>query len=274
MGKYEHKWRELTHGEKAKYAMAMRRLNLGFWGYPVSTLWAVHLTTREGNDNSTEVFAKDLRKLVGIVRGKGYDVQYDGALEYTPGKRLLHWHGIWRVKGGFLKLYDGDVKSMVVSFIDDKGHPHSKHINANRSVLGTMWNEIHGAFRVEIDGVESREDLEKYITKHILKEYLGEDDLIRNKSLFSKGWMREGWKEVESLAKTWVLGGLDMSWMNSERWKKVNEIMKAWAEKRKAIFLGKMIDGKRTGYLYMELGRIREVVGGAFEPCGYEYYDY
>ena len=54
----------------------------------------------------------------------------------------------------------------------------------------------------------------------------------------------------------------------------MNQVMLAWAEKRKAMFVGKMVDGKRTGSLYMELGRIREVVGGAFEPCDYEYYDY
>lgn len=62
MVKHKTAWRELTQAEKIKYAMAMRRLNLGTWGYPVSVLRAIHLTTREGNDNTTAVFAKDLRK--------------------------------------------------------------------------------------------------------------------------------------------------------------------------------------------------------------------
>jgi len=253
MVKYKHKWRELTHGEKVKYATAMRRLNLGFWGYPLSTLRAIHLTTREGNDNRTEVFARDLRKLVSSFRAEGYDVQYDGALEYTPKKGLLHWHGLFRIKGGF--FISGD-------------------IHRCRRVLGDRWNEFHGAFVVQITKVNSNKELKEYILKHIMKEYLGEDDNIRNKFVFSKGWMREGWKEVESLAKTWVLGGLDTKWMDKERWSLVNKIMLAWAEKQDAIFLGKVVDGKRTGYLYMRLGRIYEVVGGAFEKCDYEYYEY
>lgn len=248
MAKYKHKWRELTHGEKVRYAMAMRRINLGFWGYPVSALRAIHLTTKEGNDNTTGVFARDLRKLVSSFRAEGYGVQYCGALEFTPQKHLLHWHGLFRIKGGYFPV--------------------------TRRMLGDAWNKFHGAFVVKITPVNSNKELREYIIKHIMKQYLGEDEYIRNKFLFSKGWMREGWKEVESLAKTWVLGGMDTSWMNSEGWKLVNKIIKAWAEKRKAMFLGKMIDGKRTGYLYMELGRIREAVGGTFKPCEYEYYDY
>jgi hypothetical protein len=231
----------------------MRRLNLGYWGYPLSMLRAVHLTTREGNSNSTKVFARDLRKLVNSFRVEGYGLQYDGALEYTPEKGLLHWHGLFRIKGGF--------------FVDEE-------IKKVRRVLGDRWNIYHGAFVVKITEVNSNKKLKEYILKHIMKEYIGEDDRIRNKFLFSRGWMREGWKDVESLAKTWVLGGKDTFWMRKEHWLLVNEIMQEWAEKKKAMFLGKVVDGERTGYLYMELGRIREVVGGAYEPCEYEWYDY
>ena len=71
MAKHKTAWRELTKAEKIKYAVGMRRLNLGTWGYPVSTLRAIHLTTREGNDNTTKVFAYDLRKLVLKFRGQG-----------------------------------------------------------------------------------------------------------------------------------------------------------------------------------------------------------
>jgi hypothetical protein len=248
MAKYERKWRELTHGEKVKYAMAMRRLNLGFWGYPLSVLRAIHLTTKEGNDNTTKVFARDLRKLVGGYRAEGYDIDYDGALEYTPQKGLLHWHGLLRIKGGYFPV--------------------------SRRMLGDKWNEIHGAFAVQIKAVNNNKELREYIVKHIIKEFLGEDGNIRNKFLFSKGWMRGGWKEVEGLAKTWVLGGKPAIWMDREKWRLVNEIMKAWAEKRKAMILGKVVDGKRTGYLYVEGGKIREAVGGASESCSYEYYDY
>lgn len=262
MAKHKTVWRELTKAEKIKYAVGMRRLNLGTWGYPVSTLRAIHLTTREGNDNTTKMFAYDLRKLVLKFRGQGYDLQYDGTLEYTPKKHLLHWHGLFRVKGGYFPL--------------------------TRRELGDLWNKIHNAFVVQITPVDTKKQLKEYILKHMMKQYIGEDEDIRNKFLFSKGWMREGWKEVEGLAKLWTLGGLesdgglDTFYMNKKRWELVNEIMQAWAEKRKAMFLGEVVNGKRTGYLFMELGRIREAVGSAFvitidgkvRSSTYEYLDY
>jgi hypothetical protein len=278
VGKYKHDWRELTHNEKVKYAMAMRRFNLGIWGYPTSVFRKVVLTTREGNDNTTKVFTRDLRKLIGGIRGDGYELEYNGGFELTPDKGLLHWHGLLRVKGGFLKLYDGPVLSGVVDYIDKDGRPSSPHSRANRRELGDRWNKIHGAFVVLMESIDTGEQLKEYILKDIMKEYLSVEyigeDFTRNKFVFSRGWMREGWKEVEALAKTWVLGGLDTGWMDSEKWKLVNEIMKAWAEKSEAMFLGKKIGGKRTGYFYLELGRVAEAVGGAFAPCDYEYYEY
>ena len=75
MAKHRQIWRELTHSEKMKYAQAMRRLNLGIWGYPLSTLRAIHLTTRDVNDNTTKVFAKALRKLILWFRGLGFAFQ-------------------------------------------------------------------------------------------------------------------------------------------------------------------------------------------------------
>lgn len=248
MVKHKQKWRELTHSEKMRYAQAMRRLNLGYWGYPVSTLRAIHLTTREGNDNTTKVFAEDLRKLVGGYRAEGYDVQYCGALEYTPGKGLLHWHGLFRIKGGYFPV--------------------------TRRMLGDSWNVCHGAFVVKIAPVKSNKELREYIVKHVMKEYVGEDENIRNKFLFSKGWMRPGWKDVESIAKEWVLSGLETTWIGKDGWNLVNKIVFGWAEKQTIMFSGKMVDGKRAGYLFMDLGRIREAVGGAFAPGSYEYYDY
>ena len=253
----EHKvpWRELTHNEKRKYAMAMRRLNLGIWGYPVSTLRAVHLTTKEGNDNTTWAFARDLRKLIGSFRDDGYGLQYNGALEFSPEKHLLHWHGVFRVKGGFF------LKPMVSW--EDKA--------SVRRELGDRWNEYHGAFVVKITGVASRRDLKEYILKHILKEYIGVDESIRNKFLFSRGWMRKGWKQVEDFAKLWVLGGSESDggmspmMMTKEGWDKVNEIVESWAEKKTVMFRGEGVNGELSGHLYMELGRIREAFGSAFE---------
>jgi len=248
-------WRELTSAERRKYAMAMRRLNLGIWGYPVSTLRAVHLTTKEGNDNTPWVFARDLRKLVNSFRADGYDLQYNGALEFSPENHLLHWHGIFRIKGGFF------LKPMISW--QDKA--------AVRRELGDRWNKCHGAFVVQITEVSSRKDLEKYILKHILKEYIGINEDMRNKFLFSRGWMREGWKKVEDLGKLWVLGGTESDggmspmMMTKEGWDKVNEIVQSWAEKKSVMFRDEGVNGEVSGYLYMELGRIREVFGSAFE---------
>lgn len=247
MAKYEHEWRELSHNERTKYAQAMRRINLGTWGYPVSTLRQIHLTTREGNDNTAKVFAKDLRRLFIVWRGEGYQVEYNGALAYTPEKGLLHWHGLLRIKGGYFPV--------------------------SRRMLGDLWNEIHGAFVVKIATVNSGEQLKQYVVAHMLHEYLGMDNLIRNKFLFSKRWMRPGWKEVEGIAKTWVLGGEPAIFMTRRGWDLVNEIMKVWAEKRTHLFLGAEVDGKRTGYVLMELGIIREAVGGAYQSSEYEYLD-
>jgi len=288
VAKHKTAWRELTKAEKIKYAVGMRRLNLGIWGYPVSTLRAIHLTTREGNDNTTKVFARDLRKLVLKFRGQGYDLQYDGTLEYSPGKHLLHFHGLLRVKGGFLKLYAGEVRDDFNRWVDVEGVVHSEHIDANRRALGDKWNEIHNAFVVQITPVDTKKQLKEYILKHMMKQYIGEDEDIRNKFLFSKGWMRKGWKEVEGLAKLWTLGGLESDgglsaiYMDKVRWDKVNEIMQAWAEKKKLTFYGDILNGKLTGYLFMELGRIREVFGSAFvimfdgkaRRSTYEYLDY
>ena len=263
MREYKNEWRELTGAEKRKYAMAMRRLNLGIWGYAVSTLRAVHLTTREGNDNTPYVFARDLRKLVGSFRNDGYDLQYDGALEFSPDNHLLHWHGIFRIKGGFF------LKPMIAW--QDKA--------SVRRELGDRWNKYHGAFVVQITGVASRRELKKYVLKHILKEYIGDDENIRNKFLFSRGWMREGWKMVEDLSKLWVLGGHESDGglsatlgMSKREWDLVNVIVQAWSEKRSVVFDGEafsesereVLCAVKSGYLRMELGRIREMFGSAF----------
>ena len=69
--------------------------------------------------------------------------------------------------------------------------------------------------------------------------------------------------------------------MDKKRWDKVNEVMKAWAEKKEITFYGDILNGKLTGYLSMELGRIREVFGSAFvimfdgkaRRSSYEYMD-
>ena len=259
MAKYKHEWRELEHREKKQYAIARRRLDLGTMGYQLSTLRAIHLTTKEGNDNTTKTFARHLRKLFTEFRAEGYDIQYDGTLGYTPGKHLLHWHGIIRIKGGYFLC--------AIEETEKRG----------RRILGDKWDRIHGAFVVKITAINTFKDLDEYILKHVLSDYVGEEEGIRNRFLFSREWMRTGWKEAQGIAKGWVLGGLSPMYMTKERWDKVNEVLKAWAEKRTVSFFGKKIVGRKTeytGYLWMDEGRIVEATGGAFEEGNYEYYDY
>ena len=82
--------------------------------------------------------------------------------------------------------------------------------------------------------------------------------------------MRPGWKEVNDLAKLWTLGGLESDgglsamYMDKKKWDKVNEILQAWAEKKTMTFYGETCN-EMSDYLYMELGRIREIYGSAFE---------
>ena len=60
-------------------------------------------------------------------------------------------------------------------------------------------------------------------------------------------------------------GGMSPMMMTKEGWDKVNEIVQSWAEKKTVMFRGEGVNGELSGYLYMELGRIREVFGSAFE---------
>ena len=134
-------WRVLNHNDKTKYALGMRRLNVGCWGFPLENLRAVHLTTREGDDNSSWRFSKDLRKLVNSFRREGYEIEYCGVLELSPKKHLLHWHGLFRIEGGF--------------FISDD-------MRVARRTLGDRWNELHGAFAVKMVPVTHTLELEQY----------------------------------------------------------------------------------------------------------------
>jgi len=266
---YRYPFRKLTHNDRTKYAMGYRRLHLGCWGYPISSLRAVHLTTRAGDDNTPWRFSRDLRKLVSSFRCDGYDLEYCGVLEFSPIRHLLHWHGLFRVAASF--------------FISD-------NYRIVRRTLGDRWNECHGAFVVKIVPVSHTEELNRYILKHILKEYLGDEEEVRNKFLFSRGWMRRGWKSVEDLARLWCIGGgedkdgISAIFMSKEHWDIVNEVVKAWAEGLTKVFDGEIVNGtgEKSGYLYMESGRIREAFGSPFvvESKGvksiskFEYLDY
>jgi len=220
---------QLDKVQKRKYAMAMRRIDYGVWGWSSSVFQEVTLTTRLGQDQSTDKFKKDLRLLVQWMRRRGIKIEYCGCYELSPLKGLLHWHGLFRIKGGFLKLYDGEVRDLKEWKGDDKQW-HSKHLNANRRALGDRWFEIHGAFRVSIDKVRNEEEMKSYILKHIVKDYLNED-LIRNKFLVSKGWCRKGTNEINDEFKRWWVNGYEkIGWMSSKGYKMMNDMLRRWCE--------------------------------------------
>ena len=46
---------ELSNSERRRYALALRRVDYGVWGYPISLFRVITLTTREGDDKSSVV---------------------------------------------------------------------------------------------------------------------------------------------------------------------------------------------------------------------------
>ncbi len=193
----------LTRNESRKYAVGMRRIEYGIWGYPHSLFYAVVLTTRAGDDNSTKKFGYDFQRLVAWLR-KQYVLEYCGVFQLTPKKGLLHIHTIFRVKGGYFPL--------------------------TRRELGDKWNEIHGAFVVHIKHMGFREALQAYITKDMCKTYVDYEGGIRNKFLVSSGWCRAGIKQAGKRLKELYCELIDSSWPDERGWKILNECLKCWAE--------------------------------------------
>lgn len=201
---------ELTKGEKRKYALALRRVDYGVWGYTKSLFRVLNLTTRAGDDNGTKRFGKDLRKLIAWFRKLGYEVEYCGVYEFTPENALLHWHGILRVKGGYFPV--------------------------TRRMLGDKWNEIHNAFVVDIQPVKKMSYLEKYINKHMVKDYLS-DGVIRNKFLVSRGWCRGGIGGLIADFKKWYFEVMDTTWMSTASFLLLKSIIRGYCE-CKETFVG------------------------------------
>lgn len=213
--------------QRRKYAQGMRRIELGIWGYPKSLFRAIHLTTREGDDNGSERFIKDYRKLIKFYRSLGFNIEYCVALGYTPQKGLLHCHGLLRVKGGYFPI--------------------------TRRELGDKWNELHGAFAVKLDGVVKHTDLHKYIASHIMKDY-AHSGMLRNHFLVSGGWRNGIPDSLVQEVKKWWIDGRSCIWLDSAGWAVVNRICKAYCEKRPVVVKADF------GHLVFQNGKVREAV--------------
>ena len=192
--------------EKRVYARAMRRLEYGYLGYAVSLFRKVTLTTREGDDNKRGTFLKHLKMLVDSFKRDGYVVDYCGALLPTPGKGLLHWHGLWRIKGGYF-LYR----------MPDRGREAEKEVRKR-------WLRYHNAYEIDFESMRREGTFKEYVSKHILKDFVEE----RARLNFSKGWSRPGLKEAQEIIKRFVSEGRSMMLMSREDWKLYNEVEQAF----------------------------------------------
>lgn len=219
----------LTSSEKQKYVLGCRRLELGTWGYAPSVFRKLHLTTKAGNDNTAINFSKDFRKLIRWMKTKVGDVEYCGALGYTPKNNLIHGHFIIRVKYGYVKLYDGYPKDDTRYWFDERGDRHSEHEDANRRALGDAWNKYHGAFVVGMLGrfSESGEFI-KYITSHVMKDYMSYKGNESVRFLKSKRWdwrckngmvtqFRNWWRDTVGTSYLSENGGFELLYQFQKR---------------------------------------------------------
>jgi hypothetical protein len=193
----------LTLAEKRKYALALRRVDYGVWGFPVSLFKVITLTTRQSDDNSTGRFVKDFRKLIAYYR-RYFNIEYCGVFEISPKSNLLHWHGLLRIKGGYFPV--------------------------SRRMLGDKWNEIHHAFAVQIENVEHMNYLNKYINKHMVKNYISEE-IIRNKFLVSRGWARAGIKVLSDDFRNWWRNASGDIWVSEAGYNTLNELIWRYCKK-------------------------------------------
>lgn len=192
--------------EKRVYSRAMRRLEYGYLGYAVSLFRKVTLTTREGDDNTRDKFLRHLKMLVDSFESEGYVIDYCGALLPTPGKGLLHWHGLWRIKGGYF-----------IHRLPDRGREAEKEVRKR-------WLKYHNAYEIDFEALRREGTFGQYVSKHILKGFVEE----RARLNFSKGWTRNGVKEAQEVILRFLSDGLGGLYMSSDNWKLYNEMEKAF----------------------------------------------
>lgn len=192
--------------EKRVYARAMRRLEYGYLGYAPSLFRKVTLTTREGDDNTRDTFLKHLKMLSDSFEREGYVIDYCGVLLPTPGKGLLHWHGVWRIKGGYF-----------IHRLPDRGREAEKEVRKR-------WLKYHNAYEIDFEAMRREGTFRQYVIKHILKGFVEE----RARLNFSKGWTRPGLKEAQEVIKRFVNEDLGVLYMSSADWKLYNGMEQAF----------------------------------------------
>lgn len=179
---------------KRRYAQVCTRIEAGLYNGGIKGLKRFELTTAEGTDNSWLKFQSDFNLLVKALRKNYPDIEYIAVPEVSPGKGLLHIHGIMRTN----------------SYIPQKE-------------LSRLWAEIHGAKIVYIKQVKTLEIARKYITKHMVKNMKNCTD-FGGKILGSRGWARQDWSEARDM-----LRHMAKRYDYSREW--VTKAFRMWANK-------------------------------------------
>jgi hypothetical protein len=185
-----------SDNRKRRWAKGMNRVQSGIWGKDMMLFRSITLTTVGGQDNTWVRMSKDVKLLIKRIRDRGVVVEYVLSPELSPGKGLLHVHGLLRFDKGEISLVD----------------------------LGVLWEDIHGAVQVDLKRVHKFEALTKYIVKHMLKDY-PEAIGFKGRLLISRGWMPAGWQVARKFLVRWALerlGGF------MPVWPIMNEMYRRW----------------------------------------------
>ncbi len=177
---------------KRRYAQVCTRVEAGLYNGGIRGLKRFELTTAEGQDNSWDKFKEDFKELFKRLRKDYPDLQYVAIPELSPGKGLLHIHGILRT---------------------------NNYIPQNK--LSMLWKEIHSSPIVYIQSIKTLTIARRYITKHMFKNMKNMNE-FGGKMLASKGWARDGWSEVRDL-----LRHMAARYNYSKEW--VQEAFRMWA---------------------------------------------
>lgn len=179
--------RELDRKLRRKYAKAKRRFELGIWGHDLKKVFGVHLTTWSeakyergkniGRSKNTWAAVKyDNRQLRMKLRKTGISYEDCYCAELSPGKGLVHLHGLIRVEKS-IKAYQ------------------------LHEIISKAWGEIHDSPVVWVNEVYNMKGVMAYDLKHALKNYI--NDGFGLHMLSSKGWLPAGWREVTKILFRW-----------------------------------------------------------------------
>lgn len=198
-------YRRQSSSAKRRYARACDRVLSGVLGRDVEKVKEITLTTRYGEDNSWVRMRKDVGKLVRELRKRGVEMEYCLAPELSPGRGLMHVHGVVYLRKGDVSLFEVQV----------------------------LWAEVHGATQVSFKAPGSVEKVKKYMVSHMFKAY-DQVDWFGGRMLVSRGWMPEGWQFVSKVLNGWAVER-DRPEDGRAIWDARNEMYRRWLWREKIV---------------------------------------